>query len=198
MGNITLEESSKTYEAVVTNMGSELMMQAVANGKKVAIAEFAVGDGNGEYYRPDTGMTALKNEVWRGNIDSCRVSSEARNILIISAICPGTAGGFTIREMAVFDTDNNMIAVCNCPATPKVLITDGVVNEMRLEMEIALINGQSVELVIDPNIVTATKAEIEEIWKYLRGAGKVTIGLRNIQINEGDICIIANSLPVKE
>lgn len=196
--DITLEESNKKYEAVVTDLGNELMMKAVANGKKVAISEFAVGDSNGEYYCPETGMTALKNEVWRGSVDSCRISDEARNILIISAICPGTAGGFTIREMAVFDTDNNMIAVCNCPATPKVLITDGVVNEMRLEMEIALINGQSVELVIDPNIVTATKAEIEEIWKYLRGAGKVTIGLRNIQINEGDICIIANSLPVKE
>ena len=61
--NVTVEETPKKYDSVVTDLGNELMMNAVANGRKVAITDFAVGDGNGEYYRPETGMTALRNEV---------------------------------------------------------------------------------------------------------------------------------------
>lgn len=195
MADITLEESQKKYEAVVTNTGNELMMQAVASGKKVAITEFAVGDGGGEYYRPETGMTELRREVWRGSINSCKINPEAGNVLVISAICPGDAGGFTIREMGVFDENNNMIAVCNCPATPKVTITDGVVNEMRLEMELALVNGYAVELVIDPNIVTATKQDVDELWKALEARGKVTIGTAGQPMETNEIRFVVNEMP---
>lgn len=194
-GNISVENSEKLYEAVVTDRGNELMMNAVANGRKVAITEFAVGDGNGAYYRPSTDMTALKKEVWRGPINSCEISSEAANVLIVTAVCPGAAGGFTIREMGVFDTAGNMIAVCNSPAIPKVTITDGVVNEMRLEMEIALLNGEAVELVVDPNIVTATKADLERLREEMLRMGRVTIGTAAGAFQENEIRFIANEMP---
>lgn len=194
-GNVSVENTEKTYEAMVTDLGNELMMNAVANGKKVAITEFAVGDGNGEYYRPSTDMKALRNEVWRGPINLCEISSEAANVLIVTAVCPGSAGGFTIREMGVFDTEGNMIAICNSPTTPKVTITDGVVNEMRLEMEIALLNGQAVELVVDPNIVTATKADIERLREEIRANGCVTIGTAAGEFKENEIRFIANEMP---
>lgn len=192
---VTIENTEKMYEAVVTDIGNSLMMNAVANGKKVAITQFAAGDGGGDYYRPETSMTALKNEVWRGSINSCEISPEAANVLIVSAVCPGTAGGFTIREMGVFDKDNNMIAVCNCPATPKVTITDGVVNEMHLEMEIALINGYAVELVIDPNIVTATKQDVENLRKEMLARGRVTINTAAAPYEENEIRLVVDSLP---
>ncbi len=195
MGEVSVENTPKKYEAVVTDTGNALMMNAVANGRKVNIVSFAVGDGNGGYYRPETDMTELRNEVWRGDINSCKVSKEAENILIVSAVCPGDVGGFTIREMGVFDREGNMIAVCNCPDTPKVTITDGVVNEMRLEMEIALINGHALELLIDPNIVTATKKDVEEIWDKLRMDGKVTIGTKSEAMEENEIRLIADRMP---
>lgn len=182
------------YYAVVTDLGNELMLQAVAEGKKVTISKFAVGDGNGAYYEPVTTMTQLKNEKWRGDINSCAISKESENVLIVSAICPGDAGGFTIREMAVFDDQNRMIAICNTPDTTKVKITDGVVNEMRLELEIILINDTSVELVIDPNIVTATKKDVEEVWDYLKETGKVVVGKQDKEIQDNDICVIVDEV----
>lgn len=195
MSGVSVENTEKEYEAVVTDIGNRLMMDAVANGRKVGIVSFAVGDGNGEYYRPETAMTELRHEVWRGDINSCEISKEAENVLIVAAVCPGEAGGFTIREMGIFDGENNMIAVCNCPATPKVTITDGVVNEMRLEMEIALINGRAVELLVDPNIVTATKKDIEEIWEKLGENGRVTIGTNTEGMEENEIRFMADELP---
>lgn len=192
---VTVENKEQLYEAVVTDIGNELMMDAVANGNKVNIVSFAVGDGGGDYYRPETSMEQLKNEVWRGNINSCEVSSEANNVLIISAVCPGQAGGFTIREMGVFDDAGNMIAVCNCPATPKVTIVDGVVNEMFLKMEIALINGQVIELKVDPNVMVATKTDLEEILEKIRENGHVTIDTAEKPFKENEIRLIANELP---
>lgn len=195
MNSVSVEDSERMYEAVVTDLGNQLMMNAVANGQKVAIMHFAVGDGNGEYYRPEAKMTALKKEVWRGDINSCKLSPESPNVLIVSAVCPGEAGGFTIREMGVFDADNNMIAICNCPATPKVTVTDGVVNEMRLEMEIVLVNGDVVELVIDPNVVTATKTDVENLRKEMLARGFVTIGTSEAPMEENEIRLIVDEMP---
>jgi Phage-related tail fibre protein len=194
-GKITVHETEKEYESIVTDVGNALMMNAVKNGTKVIITDFAVGDGNGEYYRPETGMTELKNELWRGKINSCEICRDSPNILIVTAVCPGTVGGFTIREIAVFDQDNHMIAVGNTPDTPKVTVIDGVVNELRLMMEIALINGDSVELLIDPYIVTATKKDVEEVWAKIRENGKVTVGTAETPYEANEIRFIVSELP---
>ncbi len=200
--NVIVENAERKYIAIVTDIGNELMMQAVADGKKVEITEFAVGDGGGDYYKPTVDMTALKNEQWRGNINFCETSREAPNVLVVTAICPGTVGGFTIREMGVFDKDGNMIAVCNCAATPKVIASDGTVNELRLMLEIALVNGDVVELVIDPNIMTATKADVEALQTQIDSLEdkvskipKVTIGIKDAPFEEGEIRLIVDEMP---
>ncbi len=195
MGSVTVHETDREYGSIVTDLGNILMMDAVKNGRKVSITEFAVGDGGGEYYRPDTGMTELKNELWRGNINSCEVNQEAANILEVTAVCPGTVGGFTIREIAVFDGENRMIAVGNIPETPKVTMMDGAINELRLVMEIALINGESVELMVDPYVTTATKADVDKVWKKIRENGRVTIGTTAEGMEENEIRFKVERMP---
>lgn len=159
------------YFAVVTDSGAKEMLEAVNEERKVNITHFAVGDGDGKYYVPDVTMTELKNEVWRGEIGSCRISEESENVMIVETVIPSNEGGFTIREMAVFDEKGVMIAVCNTPDTAKVKITDGVVHELHLQMEILLNNKDSAQLLVDPNVVTATKKDLEnmkrEIMLYL-------------------------------
>ena len=160
----------REYFSLVTDIGNAAMMQAVSQGKKVEIKEFAVGDGGGNSYKPDKSMTELKNEVWRGQINYCKISDESENVLIINAIISGEVGGFTIREMGVYDTENKLIAICNTPETPKVRITDGVINELNLLMEIVLTNDAFVELKVNQNIVTATKQELEDLRNELKAA----------------------------
>lgn len=194
-GSTIVEETIKKYGGVVTDLGAELMMNAVANGEKVIITEFAVGDGNGMYYLPETNMTQLKRECWRGAIDSCEIQDGLENILVVRAVCPATVGGFTIREMAVFDKDNHMIAICNAPETPKITVTDGAVTEMRLTLEVALVNGESVELLIDPNIVTATKKDIEDVQKQLDRMNRVTVDVADAEYQSNEIRFIVDELP---
>lgn len=158
----------KSYFAIVTDLGTRKMLEAANEGKKVNITSFAVGDGGGKYYIPETGMDGLRNEVWRGMVNSCKYSEEADNVLIIESVIPSDVGGFTIREMGVFDEEGDMFAVCNTPDTQKVKVSDGVLHELHLSIEIVLSNTDSVELVIDKNVVTATKKDIERLEKEIR------------------------------
>ena len=176
----------KKYCSIVTDIGEQLMTQAIAEGKKVNISKIAVGDGEGSYYKPSATQTKLKNELWRGDINSCEISSDSQNIIVTKAIIPGEIGGFTIREMGVFDPDGHMIAVGNTPATPKVTIRDGIINEMSLLMEIVLVNVDAVELLIDPNVVTATKGELEavknDIYQVLGNKVDIVVTSENIPV----------------
>lgn len=188
-------EGAEKYYSVVTDIGNARMTEALANGTKVIITEIAVGDGSGEFYQPEPSATALKNEVWRGPINSCRVSSQADNIMIINGIIPGEVGGFTVREMAVFTSEGEMLAISNTPATPKVTIVDGIINELSLALEIVLLNKNVINLLIDPTVVTATKQDINEIWDYLHSNGRVFIGTDESKLQENDICFVVDEIP---
>lgn len=185
------------FFAVVTDSGTREMLEAINQERKVNITHFAVGDGGGQYYVPDTTMTELKNEVWRGEIGSCRISEESENVMIAETTIPSDAGGFTIREMAVFDDKNTMIAVCNTPDTAKVKVTDGVVHELLAQMEIVLNNKESVELLVDPNIVTATKKDLQNLTgklQWLLDSYAEHRYSRDTEYKPGDYCIQDNAL----
>ena len=152
-----------TYFTLVTDSGTKKMLEALNTEKKVNITEFAVGDGGGGFYNPTTAAVALKNEVWRGAVNACYISKDSENLLITESVIPSDVGGFTIREMGLFDEDGVLIAICNTPDTQKVRVSDGVVHELDLSMEIALSNTEAVELIVDPNVVMATKKDIENL-----------------------------------
>lgn len=152
----------KTYGTLVTDCGIQLIAAAVMEGKKINITDLAVGDGGGAYYQPTPNMTGLKNECWSGPIKSVSVNKDSPNIIDITAIIPSTVGGFTIREMAVKDDAKNTIAICNTPDTEKVIISSGAAGEIELTMHIEISNADAISFIIDPNVVTATKKDIED------------------------------------
>lgn len=189
------------YYAIVTDLGTNKMLRAIKEGKKVNVTHIAVGDGEGEYYQPTADMTALKNELWRGEVNSCRISEESENLLIIESVIPSDAGGFTVREMAAFDEEGVMIAICNTPDTQKVRVSDGVAHELKLAIEVALSNTDSVQLIIDPNVVTATKKDIEELriafekeLEAQKNMGTTGAYRENVKYKVGDYCLYENNL----
>ena len=152
-----------SYFTVVTDYGIKEMLKAIKEETKVNITKFAVGDGGGSGCMPSTGQMGLVNEVWRGAVNTCYINGDSENLLIVESVIPSDIGGFTIREMGLFDDKGGMIAVCNTPDTQKVKVSDGVVHELNLSMELALTNTDSVQLVVDPNVVVATKKDLEQV-----------------------------------
>lgn len=103
----------KTYGTLVTDCGIQLIAAAVMEGKKINITDLAVGDGGGSYYKPNSTMTALKGEKWRGKVNRVEINEKSPNMIDVVAVIPSDVGGWTIREMGVLDETETLIAVCN-------------------------------------------------------------------------------------
>lgn len=175
------------YFTIVTDLGTRLMLEAIGNEEKVNITEFAVGDGEGIFYVPDKSMAKLKHELWRGKVVDKKISEESENLLIVEAVMPSDVGGFTIREMGLFDDNGNLIAICNTPDTQKAKVSDGVVHELHLIMEIAISNSDSIELVVDNAVLLATKADIEKLSKKIEILSKsVETDIKSLMLEFND------------
>ena len=152
----------KTYGTLVTDCGIQLIAAAVMEGKKINITDLAVGDGGGSYYKPNSTMTALKGEKWRGKENRVEINEKSPNMIDVVAVIPSDVGGWTIREMGVLDETETLIAVCNTPDTEKVIISSGAAGEIELTMHIEISNADAISFIIDPNVVTATKKDIAD------------------------------------
>lgn len=150
------------YGTLVTDTGVSLITAAAMEGAKVNIINIGAGDGDGAYYMPVTNMIELKRECWRGAVSTVKINADSPNMIDIVAVIPADVGGFTIREMGIFDDENNMIAICNTPDTEKVIITSGAAGEIELTMHIEIANTGTITFIIDPTVVTATKADIND------------------------------------
>lgn len=146
------------YGTIITTAGREAMAQALANGAKVRIAEIAVGDGGGKYYVPDPEQTALKGEKWRGSVANGVWKGE---YCIVAVRIPADVGGFTIREMAAISSEGIVMAIAVVADMVKPDPSEGMAAELRPAMTLAVSQSESVEIVLDSNIVTATVFDLE-------------------------------------
>jgi len=153
--------AEQKYYTIVTDLGAELMAKAAQKGQKVNVVNIAAGDGDGVFYKPTSDMTALKREIWRGKIQNYEIDSVSRNVIKISGIIPKDVGHFTLREMAIFDDNNNMIAVCNAPDLLKAVLEEGALTEAVVYMRIAVTNTEVVNIVVNSSAVYATVQELD-------------------------------------
>lgn len=156
-----MPDNEKTYGTVITDAALALVAAAALKGEQVGLKYFAVGDGGGAYYKPTSDMTSLKNEKWRGQVNSVSINQNSSNMIDVVAVIPADVGGFTIREMSVETEDGVMFAVCNTPDTEKVIITTGAAGEVELTMHIECANSANVTVAIDPTIVLARVKDIQ-------------------------------------
>lgn len=155
------EQIEQKYYTIVTDLGTELIAKAAQNGTKVNIIQIAAGDGNGESYKPTSDMTSLKREIWRGSIQNYEIDSIAKNVIKISGVIPKEVGHFVLREIALFDDKNNMIAICNAPDLLKAVLEEGALTEAVVYMSIAVTNTQAVTIQVNGSAIYATLQELE-------------------------------------
>lgn len=149
------------YGTFVTDLGKELIAEALAKGEKLNLMKVAVGDGGGEYYIPTPDMIKLRRQMWSGDVNSVDIGDAANTIEVV-VVVPSNVGGFTIREMAIFTAEGEMFAICNTPETEKVIISSGAIGEMELVVRIEVSNTDAITFIVDPNVVLATKSDIDK------------------------------------
>ncbi|UBX30088.1 MULTISPECIES: phage tail-collar fiber domain-containing protein [Arsenophonus] len=166
------------YFCLLTRQGEHRVAEATALGTKIAITQMAVGDGGGSLPTPDTQQTQLINERRRAAINQLWVDKNNPNQVIAEQIIPENEGGWWIREVGLFDKENVLIAVGNCPETYKPQLAEGSGRTQTIRAVFIVSHTEAVTLKIDPSVVLATRQYVDtEINKKIdKQAIKQTTG----------------------
>ena len=158
------------FYTVVTKIGQTKIANAISYGTKINFAKMKIGDSNGSYYSPTENQTSLVHEVYEIGINQITIDTDNPNWIHIEAVIPPNVGGFYIREYGVYDSEGDLIAVCKCAETYKPIISDGSTKELVLDMCIAVVNTDVIELKVDPSILFAQKSDIIELKTYMENS----------------------------
>lgn len=145
------------FSTIHTNYGLHLLAQAEATGTPILLTHMAVGDGNGNPVTPNQSQTQLVRERFRATIN--RVFQNADDPLRFTAelVIPASVGGFTLREVGVFDSDGSLFAVGNLPDTYKPVDTEGAYSDTVVRLDFLVSNASTITLQVDPNVVVVTQ-----------------------------------------
>ena len=155
--------NTQKFKTVTTNLGRNAVAIAHATGSSIKLTHMAVGDGNGQSVEPNSAMTALVHEVYRGQINDIVINSEVQGEFTAELLIPQSTGGFFIREVGLFFEDGTMFAIGNTPLTEKTELSSGAATDLLVRMIIRVLDAGTIEIFIDPAQVLATRDYVERL-----------------------------------
>ncbi|WP_304341654.1 phage tail protein, partial [Metaclostridioides mangenotii] len=154
---------SEQFYTILTNIGKAKIANAISVGAEINLVRFVVGDSNGSYYNPTEEQTELRRSVWETNAISVVNDEKNPNWIKIEAIIPGDIGGFTVREVGIFDDKNEMIAIGKIAEIYKPISENGSTKDVIIRMIMEVSNASVVTIKVDPTVMIATKKDIEVV-----------------------------------
>ncbi|EPV2474222.1 phage tail protein [Enterobacter asburiae] len=150
------------YYALLTNVGAAKLANATALGEQVEITQMAVGDGNGSLPTPNHAQTALVHELRRAPLNTLTIDPVNTNQIIAEQVIPEDVGGWWIREIGLYDSKGDLIAIANCAETYKPLLQEGSGRVQVIRVILIVSSTQAVTLKIDPSVVLATRQYVDD------------------------------------
>ncbi|WP_413703434.1 phage tail protein [Pseudomonas sp. Pseusp16] len=200
-------DQTSQFFAILTNIGTSKQANADALGIAWKITQMGVGDANGTDPIPSATQTALINERRRAPLNQLKVDPVNAGIIIAEQVIPEDVGGFWIREIGLYDADNDLVAVANCAPSFKPLLAQGSGRTQVVRINLIVSNSSNVELKIDPSVVLATRAYVdakvlEEVSKLdskqsVRAATTANIALTGLQTLDGIALVAGDRVLVK-
>jgi hypothetical protein len=120
---------------------------AIALNEPLSLTQMAVGDGNGNPVTPNASQTTLVREKYRAAINSLEIDTQNPANVIAEMVVPTTVGGWTAREVGVFDVDGNLICIANLPETYKPVLAEGSSRDLVIRILMEVTNTDAVTLV---------------------------------------------------
>ncbi|WP_254844760.1 phage tail protein [Dickeya dadantii] len=154
---------STKYTALLTQVGAARLANAIALGKQLEITQMGVGDAGGTLPTPDAAQTKLINEKRRAPLNSLNIDPTNANQIIAEQVIPDHEGGFWLREIGLYDADDNLVAVANCPETYKPQMQEGSSRVQTVRMILAVGQTDAVSLKIDPAVVLASRQYVDNM-----------------------------------
>lgn len=149
------------FFTILTTIGQAKIANAVALGQQIQVTEMALGDGNGNPTTPNQGQVALVRQVYRAQLNQLSIDPANPNYVVAELVVPSDVGGWTVREVGLYDVDGNLIAVGNFPDTYKPQLSEGASRDLVVRIIIEVSNASVVQLKIDPSIVLASRQWVD-------------------------------------
>ena len=168
------------FYTVVTQKGIEELQNCLNANQTFNAVFIGIGDSNGSYYEPEENQSALKNEVYRGQIYA---RGKRDNYIYFDMQLPPSEGDYVIREAGVFDSNNNLLAVSKYPETLKTKATGDNVTILNIEIQIELSTSAINTIVIEETGNLVTKEDLQDFANTIHVASKVDKGIVKIGEN---------------
>lgn len=139
-----------------TNIGAAKLAYALANNLTVQISHMAIGDGAGAVVNPTAAATKLTREVHRAQLNQLYQHPQNPNWLVAELVIPAEVGGWTIREIGLYDVAGDLIFVGNHAEQYKPVQNQGSDETKTIRMVILVSSVATVTLKTDPTTVMAT------------------------------------------
>lgn len=190
-----MTDQNSQFFAILTAVGKAKQANADALGVPWTFAQMGVGDANNTEPMPNEQQTSLINERRRAPLNQLKVDPNNSNIIIAEQVIPESVGGWWIREIGLYDSAGDLVAVANCAPSFKPLLSQGSGRTQIVRMNLIVSNTANVELKIDPSVVLATRSYVdskvlEELYKLdskqsVRAATTGNIALTGLQSVDG-------------
>lgn len=149
------------FNCLITTLGQAKIATAISSGTPVNATHIAIGDGNGNATTPAVSQTALVREVYRTNVSSISVNPQDSSQVIFEAVIAASVGGWTARELGLFDSTGALIAVANIGSVYKPTSAEGSAREMVVRIYAQVDQVGAINLVVDPSFYIATRSWVQ-------------------------------------
>ncbi len=155
-------DQNSQFMAILTAVGEAKQANADALGVPWTFAQMGVGDAGGTDPIPDRAQTKLINEQRRAPLNQVKIDPKNSNVIIAEQVIPENVGGWWIREVGLYDADDDLVAVANCAPSFKPLLAQGSGKTQVVRMNFIVTSAANVTLKIDPSVVLATRQYVDE------------------------------------
>lgn len=195
------------YYTKLTAIGRAKVAAAIANESALEVTEMALGDGSGNPVPEPTGNeTGMVREVYRAPLNRFERIPDLEEFVEAEMLVPAEFGGWTVREIGLYDVDGDLIAYGNFPALYKATPAEGTAQDLAFRTTIQVSVDADVTLLIDPNIITATRAWVSNmVESYLHVPPGGTLGQIVVKTGNGDgdyewqdptqVNVVVNAIP---
>lgn len=177
------------FKTIHTTYGLTRMAAAEASGVPINLTHMAIGDGNGNPTTPSEAQTALVREVFRSTVNRVYQDPDEPTKFTAELVVPADEGGWTMREVGIFDNAGSLFAVANLPDTYKPTDAEGAFSDGFVRLVFVVSNATIVTLQVDPNVAVASQTWIINniTPAFLLPGGLTHEVLRKVSNTDGDV-----------
>ena len=124
-----------------------------------------MGDSNGTYYTPLETQTDLVHTTYTGYFGTesqIIVNPSVLNEVLYKCFIPADIGGFTVRELGLFDAGDDLILICKLPAQDKFALDSGLYQPLTFTPKIIYTNPETQAVLTPSSQIIATQTFVNQ------------------------------------